>query len=220
MAKHIHPGSLLLNTVGLYSNVYAFRSMTKIPFPLGFGGLFQFLTIISLTASTVTFTLQILRFFFPKQLQGAYQTISSLATPMEGLVSLMYWPMMLHSRDLLVPKGSPFDLPLVLDLSLHLWPTVILYIDLFLFNTEYKRSRENVTAIYVFCALYFFWSSYCESVNGFWVYPFLGLFSVPGRAAFFVVCATVCVGIYELGSAIHSKIHTVSKPTLQAKKAQ
>ncbi|KAL0088313.1 FAR-17a/AIG1-like protein [Phycomyces blakesleeanus] len=214
MAKAIHPASLLLNVVGLYSNSYAFKSMLRVPLPLGFGGLFQFLTIISLTASTITFSLQILRFFFPKPLQGAYQAVSGLATPMEGLVSLMYWPMMLHSRDLLVPKGSPFDLPLILDLSLHLWPAVILYIDLFVFNSEYKRSTHNVTAIYVFCTLYFFWSSYCRSVNGFWVYPFLDFFSVPGRAAFFVVCATVCVGLYELGMYYYKISHDVAIQTI------
>ncbi|KAI7850985.1 FAR-17a/AIG1-like protein [Circinella umbellata] len=191
---------LLLNIVGLLSNAYGFSSLTGIfPPDIGFGGLFQFLTIIGLTLATITFALKIIRFVIPNALEDIYKSVAYVTTPMEGLITLLYWPMVIYSKDLLQHQEVPFVLPLPLDMSLHLWPAVLLWIDFLLFDIEFVRSKTHIYVIYIFTLLYLGWSSYCFARNGFWVYPFLAEFSTIGRATFFMLCGNVCIGMYEAG---------------------
>ncbi|KAI8142188.1 FAR-17a/AIG1-like protein [Fennellomyces sp. T-0311] len=191
---------LLLNIIGLASNGYGFSFvLTAFPAEIGYGGIFQFLTIIGLTLATVTFALKVIRFLIPGALGAVYKSIAYIATPMEGLISLLYWPMILYSKDLLQHEEIPFVLPLPLDMSLHLWPAVLLWIDFLVFDVDFQRSKLHVGAIYVFTIFYLGWTSYCFARNGFWAYPFLSEFSTMGRATFFMLCGNVCVVMYEAG---------------------
>ncbi|KAI9313411.1 FAR-17a/AIG1-like protein-domain-containing protein [Dichotomocladium elegans] len=195
---------LVLNTLGLASNCYGFSMINGI-FPpyIGFGGIFQFLTMIGLALATFAFALKIIRFFVPGALGGLYKYIAYVVTPMEGLISVLYWPMVLYNKELLMNQEVPFALPLHLDMALHLWPAVLLWIDFLVFDVDFVRSRAHVGIIYVFTLVYLAWSTYCFSRNGFWVYPFLGDFSVLGRVTFFMFSGNICVAMYEAGKLKH-----------------
>lgn len=111
---------------------------------------------------------------------------------------MLYWPIVLYNRDLLIPKDFEFDLPLNLDLSLHLIPTVVCWVDFLGFNKGFKRSPSHILAIYAFAMGYYVWVNYCFEQNGYWPYPLLGEFTDMQRGAFFLVCAWFCSSIYKL----------------------
>lgn len=121
---------------------------------------------------------------------------------MEGLISLLYWPMMLYNRELLM--SHEMVLPLSIDASLHLWPAVLLWLDFLVFDADFQRSRMHVITIYCFTLFYLCWTTYCFSHNGFWPYPFLAEFSTLGRASFYMFCGTACVLMYEAGKCLCS----------------
>ncbi|KAI9270646.1 FAR-17a/AIG1-like protein [Phascolomyces articulosus] len=212
---------LLLNVVGLLSNGYGFSFVVgAFPSDIGFGGIFQFLTIIGLTLATITFALKVLRFTVPGALEGVYKHVAYVTTPMEGLISLLYWPMVIYSKDLLQHQEVPFVLPLPLDMSLHLWPAVLLWIDFLVFDVDFQRSKSHILTIYAFTFLYFGWSTYCFTRNGFWVYPFLAEFSTIGRATFFMFCGNVCIAMYEAGAFIHKKLNVARAEVAETKKTK
>ncbi|KAI7899693.1 FAR-17a/AIG1-like protein [Cokeromyces recurvatus] len=203
--------NLVLNTIGFLSNVYALRNMNTGPFEnhyaLGFGGQYQYLTILGLTIATIAFTLKIIRYFIPKFSTVIYEIITNIATPLEGLISVLYWSMMLLDPHLLIPKDLP-GIPLILDCTLHLFPAVFLWIDFLAFDIDFKRSNTHVGMISAFTLFYFAWSWYCQHVNGYWAYPFLAEFTLFMRIGFFVGSGLLCWGMYEIGAKIHDKIHT------------
>ncbi|KAL1928177.1 hypothetical protein VTP01DRAFT_3093 [Rhizomucor pusillus] len=197
-----------LNTIGLASNIYGFSFVINaLPPAPGFGGIFQFLTMIGLTMATLSFALKVLRSLVPGFLTGLHKTVVYVATPLEGLITLLYWPMIFYSRDMLAHQETPFMLPLVPDMSLHFWPAVVLWADFLIFDIEFQRSKQHVAIIYIFSLVYFFWTWYCFSRNGFWPYPFLAQLSHYARAMLFMFCGNVCIGVYEFGAFVHKKIH-------------
>lgn len=125
---------------------------------------------------------------------------------MEGLISVLYWSMMLMDPHLIIPQDIE-RIPLLLDFTLHLFPAVFLWIDFLVFDVQFKRSNSHVVIIYGFALFYFIWSWYCKYVNGYWVYPFLAEFNLPMRIAFFAGSGIFCWGMYEFGALIHYKIH-------------
>lgn len=115
------------------------------------------------------------------------------------MVSVLYWPIVLYDKNMLVLEDTIFDLPLVLDVSLHLIPTIVCWIDFMVFNTGFKRSPIHILAIYAFTMLYFVWVNICHDHNGYWPYPMLGLFKNDySRGAFFLCCGWFCSLLYKL----------------------
>ncbi|OBZ87677.1 hypothetical protein A0J61_04277 [Choanephora cucurbitarum] len=206
--------SLVLNTVGLVSNIYALKNINseefENPYALGFGGQYQYLTILGLTTATVAFALKIVRNFYPKFSDTIHEVVTNIATPLEGVISVLYWSMMLLDPHLIIPKDIPSP-PLLLDFTLHLFPAIFLWIDFLVFNAEFKRSSRHVGVIYGFAAFYYVWSWYCQTVNGYWPYPFLGDFTLVMRTAFFVGAGVLAWGMYEFGALVHRKIHALEQ---------
>ncbi|KAG0179341.1 hypothetical protein DFQ29_002231 [Apophysomyces sp. BC1021] len=197
--RQSHLPSVLLNTIGFVSNLYGLYCVNFVydnPYAVGFGGHFQYLTIMGLTTATLAFTLKLLRFLVPGILPVTYEVILYLAGPMEGMISLVYWAMFLKDPYLLTPKDIP-PIPMYVDCALHLNPAVLLWVDFLIFNAEFKRSLRHVVAIYGFTTFYYVWSWFCQSQNGYWPYPFLNDFSSAGRLAFYLGCGTLSWIIYE-----------------------
>jgi hypothetical protein len=114
--------------------------------------------------------------------------------------------MMMMDPHLLIPEDIIL-IPLPLDFSLHLFPALFLWVDFLVFDLDFARSNAHVFMIYSFAAFYFVWSWYCQTINGYWPYPFLGDFTDTMRAGFFVGCGSLCWCMYEAGAFIHSKLH-------------
>ncbi len=89
-------------------------------------------------------------------------------------------------------------MPLLLDLSLHLIPTVVCWVDFLVFNKSFKRSPHHILAIYAFSMMYYAWANYCFEQNGYWPYPLLGHFTDMQRGVFFLFCGWFCALIYKL----------------------
>ncbi|KAI8393881.1 FAR-17a/AIG1-like protein [Radiomyces spectabilis] len=209
MTKPAQYASLSINLVGLLSNLYGLYCVNFVydnPYAVGFGGHFQYLTILGLTTATFAFALNVLRFMVPGSMPTAYEIVSNIATPLEGLVCVMYWSMVLYDPETLIPKDMP-PIPVNVDFSLHLYPALFLWFDFLVFNIEFERSYRHIMVIYGFCVFYLLWSSYCNSKNGYWPYPFLNEFSDLGRVAFYGGCGTLCWCMYEAGAFVHSRLH-------------
>lgn len=118
----------------------------------------------------------------------------------------MYWSLMFMDPKFLIPEDIP-RIPILLDMTLHLFPAVFLWIDFLVFDVQFKRSTTHIKIIYAFALFYYGWSWYCYSVNGYWVYPFLSEFNLPVRTAFFAASGVLCMCMYEVGAIVHNKIH-------------
>ncbi|ORZ03169.1 FAR-17a/AIG1-like protein [Syncephalastrum racemosum] len=202
-------GSLLLNLLGFVSNsiaLYAANFVYENPYAVGFGGHFQYLTIIGLTTATLAFGLKLCRFALPGALPRLHETLSHLAIPVEGSISLLYWTMVLVDPGLLIPEDVP-PIPMILDCALHLYPAVFLWSDFLIFNLEFKRSYQHVAAIYGFTLFYLAWSWMCQLQNGYWPYPFLDQVTLVVRLLIYFSAGTLCWFIYEAGAFMHTALH-------------
>ncbi|KAI9301072.1 FAR-17a/AIG1-like protein [Cunninghamella echinulata] len=202
---------LALNVTGLFSNLLTFYAIHYLyinPYAeQAFGGHFQYLTIIGLAIATVAFAVNMVRVFSPASLEMLYEVVYHVATPLEAIISVLYWTMVLVDPELLIPKDIE-PIPLLVDLGLHLYPTICLWIDLFFFKPTFKRSWRHFIYIYSFVGFYYGWSYYCKLRNGHWPYPFLDEFpNAWARFSFYFISGTVSWIMYETGAYIHASIY-------------
>ncbi|KAI8088725.1 FAR-17a/AIG1-like protein [Halteromyces radiatus] len=194
--------SLFLNTIGLVSNLtclYAVHYVYHNPYANGFGGHFQYLTILGLTWATFAFAINIYRFFCPTSLTGLHDLVIHVAIPLEAIVSFLYWGMTYIDPELLIPKEVE-PIPWVMDGALHLYPTVLIWMDFLLLNTTFRRAWRHTVYIYGFVFAYYVWSCYCQSRNGYYPYGFLESFeSSWTRFSFYFVSGTIAWLSYEAG---------------------
>ncbi|KAG2200667.1 hypothetical protein INT47_005823, partial [Mucor saturninus] len=188
--------NFLIVTAGLCSNVYGLYHIVHDFAMPGYGGHFQFLTIIGLSLATLALAARILN-LTTGAFNFIYSTLSALATPTEGLISLLYWPIHCYDKYLLLPQEFEHELPPFLDICIHLLPACCLLTDMLLFHTSFKRSPLHILAIYVFALAYYYWVNVCYEQNGYWVYPLLAEMGDTQRGLFFVFCAWVCASIYK-----------------------
>ncbi|KAI8342789.1 FAR-17a/AIG1-like protein-domain-containing protein [Chlamydoabsidia padenii] len=196
--------SLAVNTTGLLSNLiclYGVHYWYANPLALGFGGHYQYLTIIGLTWATLAFLVNVYRFFYPTSLKSVHDIIIHIAIPLEAIVSLLYWSMTFIDPELLVPKEAD-PVPYIMDCAMHLYPTLLLWVDFLLLNSSFKRAWRHTVYIYSFVFLYYLWSCYCQSRNGYWIYQFLEHFeSSWSRFSFYFVSGTISWLFYEIGKS-------------------
>lgn len=133
------------------------------------------------------------------RLVRAYRT--DITLQVEGSISLLYWAMVFVDPELLIPKDVP-PIPMILDCALHLYPAVFLWSDFLIFNLEFKRSYQHVTAIYGFALFYLAWSWMCQIQNGYWPYPFLDQVTTIVRLLIYISAGTLCWFIYEAGNSV------------------
>lgn len=122
------------------------------------------------------------------------------------MISALYWPIVLYDRTLLLPEGLEYDLPLTLDLSIHLAPAVFCLLDLLVYNKGFKRTPSHILSIYIFGIAYFYWATLCYEKNGYWVYPLLSKFSDAQRAVFFLVCSWGGASIYKISKFFFGQV--------------
>ncbi|KAI9247051.1 FAR-17a/AIG1-like protein-domain-containing protein [Sporodiniella umbellata] len=201
---------LALNAAGLYSNYYALKNFDSYLFDnqisLGFGGPYQYLTILGLSTATIAFALKILRYFSAEFSAVAYTIVTNIATPLEGLISVLYWSLLMLDPKLLMPEDMP-PISLDVDFALHLFPALFLWLDFLMFDIHFVRSQAHILVIAAFTVFYFVWSWYCYSINGMWPYPFLGDFTFLMRSGFFIGSGLLCWLMYEVGAYVHTKLH-------------
>ncbi|KAI8339902.1 FAR-17a/AIG1-like protein [Chlamydoabsidia padenii] len=204
--------SLVLNTLGLLSNLsclYVVHYWYANPFAQGFGGQFQYLTVIGLTWSSIAFCINIYRYIHPHSLKGLHDLFVHVAMPLETNISLFYWSMTFMGPHMLSPKEVEV-VPWMVDCAMHLYPTIVLWVDFLLTNSHFKRAWIHIAYIYSLAVVYYGWSCYCQHRNGYWVYQFLDRFdSHWSRFGFYFASGTISWLCYELGAFIYSRTRTL-----------
>ncbi|KAF7546683.1 hypothetical protein G7046_g9235 [Stylonectria norvegica] len=191
--------SLFLHILGAASFSYNFYFLTvwDTPLSLAYGWHFQFLTIIGLLASLLAFVLGILSdLTLNPYLFQAKNTVAVLATPLEVVISILYWGITLINPELLV-QGD-FHLDVLPDLGFHLAPAVFLTLDLILLSPPWTiPAYGTMTLSTVLAFAYWYWVELCFSHNGWYPYPLFELLSTTQRVMLF----TFSAGLVTVSSA-------------------
>jgi hypothetical protein len=88
-----------------------------------------------------------------------------ISTPLEALVSVMYWGLFVIDPHLVVPEE--FKLAAHVDVGFHLAPAVLLTLDLLFFSPPWTVSSYGVMSIGAVLAIaYWFWVEQCYAMNG------------------------------------------------------
>ncbi|KAI8060826.1 FAR-17a/AIG1-like protein [Gongronella butleri] len=172
---------------------------------IGFGGQYQFVTMWLLTLTMASFGLKLIGL--------PCTTLINVATAMETGLSCFYWWMVLSKPHLVPARDSPFYIPMAIDLALHLWPSVLLHIDLVLFRRGAASTHvqlASIAAMYALAAAYCAWSGYTHQRNEYWAYPLFADLSTAGRLGFLMACTTGCTLVYLADVLVVPKL--LSKP--------
>lgn len=165
--------AVIVHVIGLSSFTASFLWLPNISNPLhnGFGGSYQFLTIIALTLSTITFAIGLLaNFCVSKRLLALKVTLSMCATPLDVLISTLYWTLHSIDKKLVVPPGH--ELPFIPDLGFHAVPAIMLVLDFVFLSPSWMITGREALAISSGLFLsYWVWLEYCYSFNKWWSTP-------------------------------------------------
>jgi hypothetical protein len=130
------------------------------------GWYFQFLTIIGLSMSLSVFLLaSVADITGSTALFELKNLISIVATPLEVLISALYWGICAIDASLIVQPG--FELSTSVDIGFHLAPAVLLTLDLILFSPPWTISAYGMMSLATVVAFsYWYWVEVCFSKNG------------------------------------------------------
>jgi hypothetical protein len=188
--------SAALHIGGLVSFASSFRFLFMWPTPIDeqFGWHFQFLTIVGLGLSAVTFTLGLLAdLTLSPQLFAAKNTLAVCAAPLEVLISILYWGICAIDKSLVFPPDMA--LPVNADFGFHLAPAAVLSLDLLLLSPPWTiRAYSALGLSLMFAFLYWFWIEWCFSKNQTYPYPIFELLNPPLRALLFTFSACLMTG--------------------------
>ncbi|PYI20891.1 integral membrane protein [Aspergillus violaceofuscus CBS 115571] len=185
--------SALVHLLGLTSFIWSFKYMHDNPNHANeaYGWHFQYLTVLGLSLSLVTMACGLIadvtlspRLFLIKNL------LSMCCTPLEVLISILYWGLRLIDKRLVVPDWAV--IPLNADISFHAVPSVILLIDLLLLSPPWTITILPALGLSSTIAIgYWFWIERCFQYNGMYPYPIFEVASFEGRIGIFAISAVV-----------------------------
>ncbi|KAF1981856.1 hypothetical protein K402DRAFT_439197 [Aulographum hederae CBS 113979] len=192
--------SFVLHLFGLASYAYSFAYLVLNPNPVNdsYGWHFQYLTILGLSLATGTFIMGLIADITLSPRIFAYKNALSVAsTPMEVVISILYWGLRLIDERLVLPTWAP-PIATTADLSFHLIPSLLLTLDLLLFSPPYSITFLPTSLLSLAIAFgYWFWVELCFSHNGFYPYPIFAQLSTPWRVVLFAGSAAVFTGSTE-----------------------
>ncbi|KAJ9192210.1 hypothetical protein DTO166G4_1903 [Paecilomyces variotii] len=185
--------SAIVHWTGLASFIWSFNFMIENPNHANeaYGWHFQYLTVIGLTLATVTFAIGLLaditlspRLFLAKNL------LSICSTPLEVLISILYWGLRLIDTRLVIPDWA--YIPLNADLSFHAVPAIVMLIDLLLLSPPWTITIFPAIGLSSTIAFgYWFWIERCYAHNGWYPYPIFERLPTEGRIGLFALSAVV-----------------------------
>ncbi|KAG5983158.1 hypothetical protein E4U55_000640 [Claviceps digitariae] len=158
----------LLGVASLGSSFHFVRSWDT-PITDSHGSYFQFLTVIALVLSLSVFILAVTADITGSTtLFRLKNLISNVATPLEVLISSLYWGIFVIDASLLIQPGLELDI--WTDIGFHLAPAVFLVLDLILFSPPWTISFYGMMSLSTaFAFAYWYWVELCFSKNGWFV---------------------------------------------------
>ncbi|KXJ91960.1 FAR-17a/AIG1-like protein [Microdochium bolleyi] len=188
--------SLLLHLAGIASFAASFRFLETWDTPMGkaYGGHYQFLTILGLSFAMATFVVGALAdLTLSSQLFAAKNALSTFATPLEVLVSVLYWGLCAIDKSLVMPPE--FTLDFLPDFGFHAAPAIFLALDMLLLSPPWAIRGYTAMALSQMLAFgYWYWVEHCFSKNGWYPYPIFDILSIPQRAMLFALSALIMTG--------------------------
>ncbi|GAM83446.1 hypothetical protein ANO11243_014340 [Dothideomycetidae sp. 11243] len=189
-----YPNSDCYQLACLASNIFSFHWLMTHPNRINesFGWHFQYLTIIGLSLTTLTFSIGLLAdISLSPALFRIKNSLSVASAPMELLITLLYWGLRAIDPALVLPPDLP-QLPLAADMSFHLFPVLGLLADLLLFSPPYAIATIPAFGLSAGIALvYYAWVELCFANNGFYPYPIFDEAGLQGRVILFAGSAVV-----------------------------
>lgn len=159
--------SALVHLIGIASFSASFRWLQIYPNPEDkkFGGSFQFLTIIGLALALTSMVLGFLAdLTSSRTLFKAKNIVSVCSTPLEVLITILYWGLCAIDKNLVFPEE--LQLPFLPDFGFHAMPAIMLALDLLLFSPPWTIKFQGAVALSTFLAFgYWAWIEYCFSHN-------------------------------------------------------
>ncbi|KAK3945266.1 FAR-17a/AIG1-like protein [Diplogelasinospora grovesii] len=205
--------SAMVHILGLLSFAGNFAYMQMFPNPLheGFGGDFQFLTIIGLALATATFVFGFLAdVTLDPRLFGIKNVLSVCSAPLEVLVSILYWGLCAIDKNLVVPPD--LELPFLPDFGFHAMPAIMLALDLMLLSPPWTVKGYGAMAISMTIAfLYWGWVEYCFAKNGWYPYPIFELLITWQRVLLFTFSAVLMTGSTMMLKWVYGKLNGIEE---------
>lgn len=130
-------------------------------------------------------------------------SLGIVSVPLEGLISVLYWGLRAYDPKLLVPPDPRYQIPLVMDLSLHALPAFLLWIDFLFLSPPFSATSRPILLSGLLTTAYAYWMERCAQINGNFPYPFLGDMQPLHRAVFYSACAVVNVMLFKIANGIH-----------------
>jgi hypothetical protein len=152
-----------------------------------YGWHFQYLTIIGLALSTLTFTFGLLAdITLSRRLFAVKNALSVASAPIECLISILYWGL----RAVSPPNNFLFKNETHQRLTLTPQIDTSLVLDLLFFSPPYTIAVLPALGLSACIAFgYWFWIEQCYAYNQFYPYPIFDVLSTPGRVGLFAASA-------------------------------
>ena len=134
--------------------------------------------------------------------------LSMVTTPLEVLISLLYWSIRTIDKKLVFPEWA--ILPLRADLAFHAVPSILLVADFLLFSPPWTITTPQAMALSAsFAFAYWFWVEQCFSHNGFYPYPIFEMVDTVGRLTLFSTSALLMTGSTMALTRLKDKVNTL-----------
>lgn len=170
--------SFIIGSYGL--NSVAFNRQWQLPEHLAGAGNWQFLTNLSLAFSLIVFGVGIVAHITRSQrLFKIKNDLHPIGLALESVVASVYWPLRLFFLHLLLKDPSKLELPMKVDLCIHLMPVLSLLIDYFVFMPRWTVGEGQAFGIVcILITAYWFWLHHIIDFENGGEYPYSFL-SVP-----------------------------------------
>ncbi|CAD6504505.1 BgTH12-00015 [Blumeria graminis f. sp. triticale] len=201
--------SNILQLLGILSFSLSYKYLHDNPSYINesYGWHFQFLTIIGLTGSMATFVAGVLAnmthyeflFYIKNKLAQCF-------TPLEILITILYWGICSIDRSLIIPPG--LYLAPIADIGFHAMPALLLGIDFFYLSPPWRvRLPQALGLSFTISFLYWNWVEHCHSHNKFYPYPLFELLNTTQRFILFSSAALLMAGSIMVLQVLYRKVN-------------
>ncbi|KAK9473320.1 FAR-17a/AIG1-like protein [Dipodascopsis tothii] len=179
---------------------------------VGFQGLqYQYLTLITLLGNLIAHSAASAAVLLGSNwLWDAKNLLMCYVAPLEVVVSLVYWPVMMYDRTLVVPKVVE-DLGIVsiwFDLHLHAIPTLFALADFLLYSPRPRIGPRMYACVsVVYTHIYWIVLKKTHYMMGVYPYPFMDLATETQRKLMFGAGTCLTCGIYFGLCQVYDTMH-------------
>lgn len=227
--------SAFVHIAGLISFSLSYKYLVDFPSLINesYGWHWQYLTILGLTVAHATFIFGLIADFTDSPtLFNIKNTLSLCSTPLEVLISVLYWGISAIDKTLVVPPELYIH-PLA-DIGFHAMPSILLTIDLLLLSPPWTiKALPAMGLSSAIAVAYWAWVEHCFQHNGLYVqifpfysqstncrhsypYPLFEQLDIPQRVALFTGAAITMTGSTVMLKWLYAKVNSIDVDQLRS----